>query len=236
MIGLIAGLGPAATVHYYQGLLTEAARREMSLRLLINHADVGRVLDLAARNERRLLATYLGERAGELTAGGATVLAIGAVTPHLCSEELTRLLKAPLINLITVVQAEVRRRGFRRVVLLGTRTVMESRLFGQLPEALQVRGADRIQQAHDLYVSIVTRGLADARTSALLGSLAAELMISEEADGLVLAGTELALVPHAAWGGFPVIDCAAAHIEAILDAVQAICRARSRGTPRTWRR
>ena len=219
MLGLVGGLGPAATVHYYRGLVAEAALRGVQLRLLISHADVGRVLDLASRKARHGLAAYLAERCLELEAGGATVLAVGAVTPHLCVDELSRLTSAPGVDLLDGVQAEVRRRAYEKVLVFGTRVVTESRLFGRLEEAVLISDPHRMQKVHDLYVSIVQRGSVDVATAGALGVLAAELAAEENADAVVLAGTELALVPPAAWGDVPVVDCAQAHIKAIVEKV-----------------
>jgi aspartate racemase len=221
MIGLIAGLGPAATVYYYQGLVAESARRGVRLRLLINHADVARTLGLARKNERGELARYLADRAAELQNGGATILAVGAVTPHLCREELAPLLNLPLVDLVAVIQGRVRQAGFRRVALLGTRTVLESRLFGALKEAVSPTNPEHVQRAHELYLSVVERGIASPDTCAALRSLAAEMIVAYGAEAVILAGTELALVPAAAWGDILVVDCAGAHIRAIIDAAEA---------------
>lgn len=220
LIGLIGGLGPAATVHYYTELVAEASRRGVELRLLINHADVGRVLELASRGDRGGLADHLAELARELERAGADVLAICAVTPHLCAPELAEQLNTPLVDLVSVVQAEVQRRGFQRVALLGTHMVVESRLFGRLPVAVAPSDASRVQRIHDLYTSIVRRGGVDREAAAALRALAAELVDSERADGLLLAGTELALAPPDVWRDLPVLDCAGAHVGAIIDAAQ----------------
>ena len=61
LIGLIGGLGPASTVHYYRAMVAEAARRGVKLGLAINHADVERVLALAAADQRTELGVYLLE-------------------------------------------------------------------------------------------------------------------------------------------------------------------------------
>ena len=53
-LGLIGGLGPGATVHYYREL-AKAQAGEM----LIVHADVERVIGAVGRGERVSLAEYL---------------------------------------------------------------------------------------------------------------------------------------------------------------------------------
>ena len=51
LIGLVGGLGPAATMHYYGGLLAECIRRGVTARLIINQATVEVVLDAAGSGD-----------------------------------------------------------------------------------------------------------------------------------------------------------------------------------------
>jgi hypothetical protein len=44
-VGLVGGLGPGATIHYYERLTKEFAKRGTALRLLISHADMYGRLD-----------------------------------------------------------------------------------------------------------------------------------------------------------------------------------------------
>ena len=53
-IGLVGGLGPGATVHYYRELVKGQAGE-----LLVVHADMERVLGDVARGDVDGLATYL---------------------------------------------------------------------------------------------------------------------------------------------------------------------------------
>jgi hypothetical protein len=53
-LGLIGGLGPGSTVHYYR----ELAKTRVGGMMII-HADIGRVLDDAQRGDRVGLAAYL---------------------------------------------------------------------------------------------------------------------------------------------------------------------------------
>jgi len=218
LVGLIGGLGPAATVHYYKRLLAEAERLAVPLRLFINHADVERVLALAGRDEREALADYLAARAGELERAGAAVLAVGAVTPHLCAAELKPRLRARFVDLIDALSMELERQGLERVVVLGTRTVMQTRLFGRVSQAAPAPAAAVMDRIHELYVSIVRNGDADPATTATLAEIAHDLLGQNRAQAVVLAGTELSLAPRDGWGDLPILDCAQIHVRAIIAA------------------
>jgi aspartate racemase len=73
-IGLIGGLGPGATVHYYQGLL-RAHSHLMTPDLVIIHADVNRVLSLIGQGDTLSLALYLAGLIKRLENAGAEITA-----------------------------------------------------------------------------------------------------------------------------------------------------------------
>src|SRR6478672_8531503 len=129
ILGLIGGLGPGATVHYYRGLLAAHAAQGRVARMLIAHADVDHGRPLAEAGKLDELARYLNGFIDATAAGGAEKAAIVAVTPHICTAQLTPLLKIPLIDMVSVVANEVRARGFKRIALFGTRSTVRSRMF-----------------------------------------------------------------------------------------------------------
>ena len=73
-IGLIGGIGPAATEFYYRGLIDRHARSDTALDLTIVHADVREMSrNLATRNARRraeVFAPLLRRLAAEAVARG----------------------------------------------------------------------------------------------------------------------------------------------------------------------
>jgi aspartate racemase len=143
-----------------------------------------------------------------LASGGAEVAAIPAVTPHVCIRELEKLSVLPLVNIIDVVAAEIRSRGYKSVALFGTRFVMESRLFGML-DGIDVIVPEQVEAIHSAYMQIVGGGTEQRN---VLSQIARELPV----DAIVLAGTDLSLVFDETNTNFPHVDCGKVHIQAIL--------------------
>jgi aspartate racemase len=222
LIGLVGGLGPAATIHYYGSLLAECMRRGVTARIIINQATVDVVLDAAARGDRPALAAHLAGRMVELQGANAKLLAIAAITPHMCMPELVPQISLPMIDAITVTDAEIRRRGITRVALMGTRATVASRLFGRLGTAVVDPTPGQVARVHDLYVSIVKLGRVEPDVADELRQLAVAYVAELDVQAVVLAGTELALAPAGTWEGLQVIDCAALHIDAIAAAASAV--------------
>ena len=71
-LGLVGGLGPAATVHYYRELVAAHERRGRVPRLLIAHADIGRVYAAVTAKDFGGLARYLADLIANMAAGGAS--------------------------------------------------------------------------------------------------------------------------------------------------------------------
>jgi aspartate racemase len=216
-LGLIGGLGVGATVHYYRELIAAHESQGRVPRLLMAHADIKRVYEiLGATKDLDGLAHYLGGFVESLAAGGAEFTAIVAATPHICAPQLVKLSPVPLINMLTEVAAVVRAKGLRRVALLGTRFTVESRMFGSLGEVdVVMPQAAEIERINAIYMDVVAGHGTPAQIDELR-KLAHTFVARDGAETILIAGTDLSPVFTQANAGFPLIDCAAIHIDAIM--------------------
>lgn len=216
-LGLVGGLGPGATVHYYNDLVAAHAARGRVLRLLMAHADVGRVLRDVGDGNLASLVQYLSEIMCDLADGGAQVAAIAAVTPHVCAPDLVKSSPLPLIDLVETVAQEIHAQGLTRVALFGTRFTVETGLFGRLAgvDIVQPR-PDELDYVHRAYLEIVQARRGSEANVVGLRTIAHTLCQRDGAQAIVLAGTELALAFNPANTDFPVIDGARVHLDAIL--------------------
>src|SRR5436305_13159165 len=155
VLGLVGGLGPGATVYYYNGLLAAHKAQGRVARMLIAHADVDHGRPLAEAGKLDELARYLNGFIGATAAGGAEMAAIVAVTPHICAAQLLPLLRIPLIDMVSVVADEIRTRGLKRVALLGTRSTVQSRMFGRLGVDVVMPQPDEVEFIHNTYLDVV---------------------------------------------------------------------------------
>ena len=107
-------------------------------------------------------------------------------------------------------------RGVARVGLLGTRTVMESHIYGAIPtiEVVLPQGAD-LDATHEAYIAMASAGRVTEDQRALFFRLGAELVREQGAEVVVLVGTDLFLAFDGQACGFPVIDCARVHVDAL---------------------
>jgi aspartate racemase len=206
-LGLIGGLGPGATVHYYNEL-----SRLNAGEFLIIHADMQHPLSHVLRNDPAGLAAYFVGLLQRLKDGGAEVAAISAVTPHFCIRQLLPISPLPLINIVDEIAAAIRATGYRKVALFGTRYTVESSMFGLLEGCgaeIIMPSPEQVAKIHLAYMHTVEGG---TEGRPILSRIARELPV----DAIVLAGTDLALIYNPDTIDFPCIDGAQVHIQAIL--------------------
>lgn len=218
-IGLFGGLGVGAAIHYYDALAHAHEARGNQLQLTMVHAQMARVFEHARANDTKGLAAYLAGIIDRLAASGAELAVIPAVTPHLCIDELTSISSLPIVNLLTAARDAIRDRGLRRVALFGTRFVMESGMCGALPDVqLVTLQPDEVEFVHSTYAQLARSGRGSDEQHSALTRLAQTLRTREGAEAIVLAGTDLTLLFNESNTDFPFVDCAGAHLAAVMAA------------------
>jgi len=217
-VGIVGGLGVGATVHYYEKIAALCKARGVAPDLVFVHADVDYGQDLVRAGKLDALAGYLASFIRRMARAGAAAAALPAVTPHICIAQLTKLTPLPLINIVDPIAAELRARKIRRVALFGTTFTMEGSLWGQLAGAEIVKPRpDEIASIGRAYQRILDTQQADAGDAASLRRIAADLARRDGVEVILLAGTDLAVMFDEANAGFPCIDVARLHIDAIVE-------------------
>lgn len=214
-VGLITGLGPAATVVYYQRLTQAAAQRGCRLELTMVEANIGEVLANSISGRAGEQAEVFARLLHRLHAAGADFASLTAIGPHFCWNETVALSPLPLLSAITPLDDFCAGHGYRRVGLLGTARAMHSGLFGQMvrTEVLTPENLDVVGKA---YQDMAVEGRCDDATRALLFD-AGRAMMESGAQAVALAGTDLLLAFDVRDPGFPVLDALEIHAALLAD-------------------
>ena len=221
-IGLIVGIGPAATDHYYRGLLRVLGAYGAELDLTMAHADTATLLRHQGSGDTGGQVAIYDRLAHRLRAAGAEAVAITSIAGHFCIEAFKQTSPLPVIDLLLAVDRAIAARGLRKVGIIGTRVAMQSRFYGALTTAQVVcpEGQD-LDRVHDAYVAMASAGtVTDAQREVFFGA-GRDLVEQAGAEAVMLGGTDLALAFDGWDCGFPTFDCAGAHIEAIAEAARA---------------
>lgn len=212
-IGLIGGIGVAATVVYYQRLAAAMEAKGARLRLTISHGDIHTLIANNLADRRQPQAEIFARQIDELKAAGAEVAALTSLGAHYCFDELLALSSLPLVSAVTPLDSYFVAQGLRRIGLLGTRVVMRTRLYGQLSRTEAVALDDDIEALGQTYQEVAVAGSCSSSQRQLF--LDAGRRMTEElgAEAIVLAGTDLNLAFDGQEPGYPVIDALDVHVE-----------------------
>jgi aspartate racemase len=222
IVGIVGGLGPESTIDYYRRLL-EAWEREdpsTSPSIVIDSLDVQLALRLV-EHDRPALTEYLLASVHRLARAGVDFAAMTANTPHIVFDEIAARSPVALISIVEECALEARRRGLRRLALLGTRFTMEASFYPAVfaRHGMAVVRPDDADRAwiHERYVGELLEGKLRERTRQEFISLVARLHSGEAIDAVILGGTELPLLlPTPVVAGLPALDTTALHVAAIV--------------------
>lgn len=220
-IGLIGGIGPAATWLYYRDLVADWDA-DQAPDLTIAHASAAEMVRNFIAGDDRAQAEIFAGLVGRLKQAGAEKAAVTSMGGHFCIEALKGISPLPLIDALPAVDQGLASRGVSRVGLLGTRRVMESGLYGGIQSVDWVAPeGPALDAVHDTYVALAVPGVVTEAQRDFLFEAGRGLWADQGADAVLLAGTDLFLAFEGHDPGCPVIDSAHLHIAAIAAEMRA---------------
>ena len=230
-VGIVGGLGPESTIDYYRRILEAWERDDPSTApsIVIDSLDVQLALRLV-ESDRPALIEYLLASVRRLAGAGVDFVAMTANTPHIVFDDIVARSPVPLVSIVEVCAEEARRRGLRRLALLGTRFTMEGPFYPTVcaRHGIIVVTPDDTDRAwvHQRYVGELLKGEFRDDTRREFIALIGRLRDEDGIDGVILGGTELPLLLSTpVIADVPVLDTTALHVAAI------VARLRSIGAP-----
>lgn len=227
-IGLIGGIGPAATEFYYRHLVRRHEAEDRRLELTIVHAHVHTLAANAIAGRAEAQAGEYAALTARLKGAGAEAVAITSIGGHFCFDEFEPLSPLPVLNVAPAIAAGLRARGVSRIGLIGTAIAMTSGIYGALSgngagngsgngagiETVIPQGDD-LQAVNDVYIALARAGAVGEDGRAILFRAGRDLVERQGAEAVLLAGTDLFLAFEGRDPGYPTIDGALLHVEAL---------------------
>jgi len=215
-IGLIGGIGPAATDFYYRGLIDRHVAAGLPLECTIAHADVREMSRNLTNGTPAKQAAIFAGLIERMKKAGAEIAAVTSMGGHFCINELLPISPLPLVHGIHAVDAAIRKSGLKKIGVLGTRLVMETKLYGAVSSAeLIAPEGEMFGAVGDSYSAMATVGKVTDAQREVFFAAGRWLCRERGAEAIMLGGTDLflAFVGHAP--EFPLVDCADLHVAAI---------------------
>jgi aspartate racemase len=222
-LGIVGGIGPESTVDYYRLLIhmwREQTNDGSAPSIVLNSIDLKKMLDLIADNALSEVTTYLSGEMERLVRAGADVGLFAANTPHIVFDRLQGRSSIPLISIVEATCEAAEELGLRRLGLFGVRFTMQGRfysdVFSSAEIALVVPEESEQAYVHDIYMNELVKGIFLPETRERLLAIVDRLAKQENAQGIILAGTELPLILREASCGIPFLDTTQIHVKAAL--------------------
>lgn len=215
-IGLIGGIGPAATEFYYRGLVKAHAAKGRKMALTIAHADTREMVANMEAGENEAQARIFAGYADRLKSGGCDFVVVTSMGGHFCIKEFEKISPLPVLNAIPELDAYFAQSGAKRIGVLGSRAVMESKFYGGVTSVDVISPRPkRLEAAHREYITMATAGFATDRQKEFFHKAGRKLCRKHNTELIVLGGTDLFLAFGDEDHGYPIVDSAQIHVDAI---------------------
>jgi aspartate racemase len=225
VLGIVGGTGPESTVDYYRRLVATWQRRQPDgsyPRVIIDSLEAGRIFRNLAAADWQAVGRDLGPAIAALAAAGCQRALLASNASHLAYDAIEPPPSIPLIHIVEATLAAATRAGHRRLGLLGTRFVMESPLYPTRFEAAGIAIVPPTQPdrdaIHEIYFGELVQGVIRDESRQALTDVVAAMRDRDRIDGIILGGTELALIlDQETCAGIPVLNTAQIHVESAID-------------------
>ena len=226
-IGLVGGIGPASTVDYYLGLI-EKCRAEFGENvypeIVIDSVSLTAATDFFAQNDFDGNAKLMLRSLADLKAAGAEIAAITANTEHIVWDRISDKFKLPVVSIVEATADEILRKGYRKVLVLGTIFTMKSGLY---EKPLAEHGITPIlptdeekEKIANLFFPNLENGIVVPEDKVKMLEIVGKIVREKGADAVLLGCTELPLMIKDGDLDVPLLNTTQIHINAIFDAAK----------------
>lgn len=215
-IGLIGGIGPAATVAYYARLVAAFKRANQPLEITITHADISVLAANANANQPQTQAMVFARHLQQLEGAGCEVAMITALTGHFCFKETLSLSPIPLMSGVEIIDRYCAEQEIGVLGLLGSPPVLATHLFGLLQTPKTVVPQTDREGLGLSYMEVAHSGVCSEAARMKFFKAGAAMIEDQKAEAILLAGTDLGLAFDGYEPGYPVVDALDLHVEALL--------------------
>jgi aspartate racemase len=197
-------------------LISTFARKNATLELTIVHADTPTLLNNLTRNDAVAQTAIYTRLTNRLVSAGAECVGVTSIAGHFCIDNFKAVSPLPVVDLIAEVSRAIETRGLKRIGIIGTRTVMETRFYGRIASAEIVPPTEPdLCDVHQAYISMAASGSVTEDQRSIFNAVSHRLLREQGVEAIMLGGTDFALAFNEQTAEFPLVDCAGIHVDAI---------------------
>lgn len=223
-IGILGGMSNQATVEYYR-LINQAVNDRLGgwdiAETIIVGVNFGNIEYFVRNNLWTEAGNYLAQKAQAAERAGAELLVCVSNTMHCVADRFTKDLSIPFIHIADPTGRAIRKSGFARVGLLGTKPVMSAsylRNYYEQKFGIEVvvpSEEDQVEVDRIIFNELVRRELRAESKEFYLS--VCDRLRAQGAQGVILGCTEIfLLITQNEKPDFPMFDTTALHVEAVV--------------------
>jgi len=224
VIGLIGGMSWESTAEYYR-IINETVKERLgghhSAKILLYSVNFSEIEKLQREGRWEEATDFMCQAAMRVEQGGADCLLICTNTMHKMAAEVQRAVMIPLLHIADATAMEIKKKGIKRVALLGTKYTMEEEFYkGRLRakygfEVLIPPEGDRNGINQIIYDELCL-GRIEEESKKLFVQIIGGLE-SKGARGVILGCTEISLLIKGEDTPLELFDTTAIHAQAAVD-------------------
>lgn len=212
-IGILGGMGPAASAHFYKQLVHHAQTKYQAIqdnefpRMIIYNLPLNGFKETGITNDK-LVKKQILKAAQTVEATGVDALVMVCNTAHAYEAELKDLLNIPLLNIIDITSLEAKRFNLTNIGIISSSTTRDMQLYEtklQEHEIKTINVNDQQQQKLDNIILSVMSGTVTQHDGAALLEIAEDL-VHQGAEAIILGCTELPLATQTLTFPLPLVD------------------------------
>ena len=219
-IGLVGGTGWVSTLDYYRyfnELVFKNTDGESTAEVVINSVNYPAIAKLTAAGKWDDITKIITEAALALQTAGADCILLGANTMHNIAPQVKAAINIPFIHIAEETGKEIKKKGLKKVALLGTKYTMQLPFFKDILASMGIEtiipNESDIQIINDGIYKELALGIITAVTKENYLQIMQKLQ-QEGAEGIILGCTEIPLLIKPNDFDLPLFDTTFIHANA----------------------
>jgi len=222
-IGIIGGVGPSATVLYYQQIIEGFRGRVENTHfpeILIHSLDLMEINNHFYNKDMDSLSDKIEKAVRGLEKAGCAFALLSCNAMHMVFDRVQMRVQVPMVSIIEAVLNEVKQRQLKRIGIMGTTFVMQSTLYRQPLEQSGVQCLLPNEKEQSWIMEAINDDLQlpkipEETVTRLLMNV--ENLGAQGAEEILLACTDLPVAISEEKSSIPILDSTSIHVRAILD-------------------
>ncbi|MEH7549378.1 aspartate/glutamate racemase family protein [Neobacillus vireti] len=226
-VGIVGGLGPEATVDYYQSIIykfqEKIGSKEDLPELFINSINMYKLFNLLTNGEKQEVINYLTDAVQKLESVGADFVVMSGNTPHIVFEQIQQKVQVPMISIVKETYLKAQDLRLRKIGLIGTKFTMENDFFIKpfISNNIEMVVPNQSEQdyIHRKIVEELENGIVNKETKEGFLSIINQMIVRDGIQGIVLGCTELPILIKNEDLNIHTLNTAEIHIKKIVDTI-----------------